>query len=161
MTEVRICALKECGKPLIKRDNEKESDFKRRETCGVTCGSRFGSWRKQQNNPGLTLARLRKLRLRKPRSCAVCDAPIVKHDGETQTLFNLRKACSPVCAAIRESDKRIYNGGWPKITGEIDWNNAFAAHNIIPPNEYGSLPHRADARTYTGCSAAMAYVRGE
>ena len=114
--ETRVCALKECGKPLIKRDNEKEGDFSRRETCGAACGAKFGFWRRQQNNPKLSQTRLRKAR---PQS------------------------------------------GWPKITGEIDWNNAFAAHNIIPPNEYGSLPHRADVRTYTGCSAAMAYVRGE
>jgi len=158
MTEVRVCALKECGKPLIKRDNEREAEFNRRETCGVSCGAKFGAWRKQQNNPGLTLARLRKARPRKPKSCPVCGEPLVKRDSEILSVFERRRTCGPMCATSRKS---IFYGGWPKITGEIDWNNAFAAHNIIPPNEYGSLPHRADARTYTGCSAAMAYVRGE
>jgi hypothetical protein len=49
---------------------------------------------------------------------------------------------------------RVALQGLPKITGEIDWNGAFAAHNVVT-NDGGSFRFaRPDNQSYSMSTAA-------
>jgi hypothetical protein len=111
------------------------------------------------------------------RTCAwhECNAPLVRREGETQKSYARRVCCSPRCGAklghqrakeARESGvtraglpvKTIYLTPawvpWPKITGEIDWNGAFAAHNVVT-NDGGPFRFaRPDNQSYSMSTAA-------
>jgi hypothetical protein len=43
---------------------------------------------------------------------------------------------------------------WPDVTGEIDWNNAFAKHNLNPKDGGPLRISKPIAYSPTGCSAA-------
>ena len=103
------------------------------------------------------------------RECAICGKPLVPRDGENPRKFRSRKTCSFSCGALLGNIKKKAAGvkfgggdqswkfaGWPQITGEIDWNGAFAAHNRDPGDSgYFRAPHVPDTQSYVGNATAM------
>lgn len=151
----RICAWPECGVPLVRRANEIPSEFANRETCCQSHGSKLGQWRAKQRNGGA---------LSEPRHCVICKHTFTRRANEKADKFRRRQTCSATCSHTLKSQKQIsYDNSamvpWPKVTGETDWSNGFAAHNLNLPKEppFTALP--PDRQSYIGCSAAM-LVRG-
>jgi len=109
------------------------------------------------------------------RTCAVpeCNAPLLRREGETEKAYARRICCCKRCASTlrnrrakeaRESGvtrsglpvKTVYVTvpRWPRVTGEIDWNGAFAAHNVVT-NDGGSFRFaRPDNQSYSMSTAA-------
>lgn len=91
--------------------------------------------------------------------CAHCGQPFTRRRGEDNTAFQRRVTCGTACGGILAARTRAALRGrgayadqpWPAFgrPGELA-PNAFAAHEIEPPPEYGSLPHRAVDRTLGG-----------
>ena len=115
MTEERLCGWHECAAPLVQRPEEADNEFRRRQTCGASCGSKLGSWRAAKARGGSKRG------------------PYRRNHGAT------------------------YSGpDWPRVTDEIDWQNAFAAHNVkARDGGYFVRPYVPDMHSYMGCAAAM------
>ena len=94
MTDARICAWHECAEPLVRRENEDERNFLRRETCCQQHGSHLGQWRLKQRNAGLAVAL-------PERKCEApgCDNILVHREGERLSKFISRKTCSWSCGS--------------------------------------------------------------
>ena len=80
-----------------------------------------------------------------------CDQPVPRKPGEPDNKYMRRECCCQVHAsklgqqrAKQTNAERPAAGGgdqswrligWPEVTGETDWNNAFAAHELDLPDE--------------------------
>lgn len=103
-----------------------------------------------------------------------CSRPLIQRSNEGPRDFERRMTCSCSCGArlgqwrakqARESG--ITQRGqpvkavvefvpWPRVTGETDWQGAFAAHNIDPGDGgYFHRPRVPDTQSYTGSTAAL------
>lgn len=139
MTE-RVCAWQECGLPLVQRRNEPNHKFKIRETCCASHASKLGMQR-YAGTRGAT----------PERQCGWCGNPFVKRDSEKPNHFRVRLTCSRACGwrLGKQTQSGVKKGRgvvgeeplpqgeyhpWPAVTGEVDWQNAFAAHNLSDPD---------------------------
>ncbi len=80
----RFCVNPNCGKLLVRRDDEVKQNFDRRKTCDVFCAAAY------------------RHSLRPPkRYCEApgCKRPIERRKGETAPNFAKRKTCSQKCHA--------------------------------------------------------------
>lgn len=100
MTE-RCCADPRCGNPLVQRKGESRGDYEKRRFCSRSCRA-----------PG-----------RAPPYCR-CGK-----ECAAQGRSKYAVTCGdPKCITAMRNP--VLRAGWPRITGEIAWNGAFARHNL-------------------------------
>jgi hypothetical protein len=108
------------------------------------------------------------------RICAApgCDNPLIRRAKESPSEYVKRQTCCVRCGAALGKLKRGKLPPrppapppqefipWPRVTGETDWNGAFARHNVVP-GDGGPLRVSKPINHSPGSSSAAWAVQGE
>lgn len=97
---VAHCAI--CGCRLVRKPHEEQTDFVRRQTCGMNCFKRLISERNRVRVP--------RIRNTDQRTCQApgCSEPIIRRPREILGNFERRKTCSDACRnALRCETMRL------------------------------------------------------
>lgn len=134
-----------CGKIIVRRPGEKPSHFAARKCCDYACsGAASHIGRSHDLTCPFCRARPRQKRAKGCDLYATCGDP----------------KCTTAARAGYLNGRHGKQPQWPAITGEVDWGNGFAAHEIEPGDGGVLRVGRPDSRSYTSSSAAWAYARG-
>lgn len=86
------CHHPDCGKPLVRREKERKSNFEARTHCDLVCS---------RTNPNVHAAQSKqyaKEREEAKRECEICSKKFMRRRSESKTNFALRRTCSRTCA---------------------------------------------------------------
>jgi hypothetical protein len=149
----RLCA--NCGKPLVQREGERAGKFNARETCDVSCGVKLGHKRLVERAMRIYGIDEAELSRRAAAGLCACGKPVHIAANRSRRKTCGRRQCRGFSAAMKcdgyfDGERELQ---WPKVMGPIEAD--FSAHEITPRDGgFGFKIVRADARSYTGCSAA-------
>ncbi len=151
---VRFCLF--CGKPLVQRRREDVRKFARRVTCGQECGSYLGQRRlieRAMRVHGITEEELTR---RAAAGLCSCGRPVSVNSRHKRKTCGKRE-CRGFSAARASDDYAADERAvpWPVVTGPIEAD--FSRHEVAAKDGGDGMKIiKADARSYTGCSAAYA-----
>ena len=150
----RFCLV--CGKPLVQRSREQSRKFDQRVTCGQTCRAHLGHKRLAERAMRVHGITEDELTRRAAAGLCSCGDP-VSVNGRHRRKTCGKHECRGFSAAKASDD---YAAGervlpWPVVTGPVEAD--FSQHEVAAKDGgYGFKILKADARSYTGCSAAYA-----
>lgn len=90
--EPKFCWHPDCKKPLVQRENERISTFKRRKHCNDDC-ARSNPLRRKRQAEGYA-----RLREEEQRTCSFCSGKFFRNKSESRAIFQLRETCGRKCA---------------------------------------------------------------